>query len=143
MCQRDTRRWVSLSLDQTTKSSLIKDLHELLQSGVDVALTAPRGPPFQSFRNVVWGTLADWTDTSYVVWGTQLQDPSGQYVVWGTSFDGDYVVWGTTVVPDEPSPFAGVESTFTVSEVFAFSAVLLFGPEAGAVTLASDSLVLA
>jgi len=37
----------------------------------------------------------------------------------------------------------GVEATFTVSEVFAFASVLLFGPEAGAVTLALDSLVLA
>jgi len=36
-----------------------------------------------------------------------------------------------------------VEATFTVSEVFAFVSVLLFGPEAGAVTLALDSLVLA
>jgi putative nucleotidyltransferase with HDIG domain len=37
----------------------------------------------------------------------------------------------------------GVEASFTVSEVFAFTSVLLFGPEAGAVTLALDSLVLA
>ena len=42
----------------------------------------------------------------------------------------------TVVVP-------GVDATFTVSEVFAFASVLLFGPEAGAVTLALDSLVLA
>jgi hypothetical protein len=42
----------------------------------------------------------------------------------------------TLVVP-------GVEATFTVSEVFAFTSVLLFGPEAGAVTLALDCLVLA
>jgi putative nucleotidyltransferase with HDIG domain len=37
----------------------------------------------------------------------------------------------------------GVDARFTVSEVFAFTAVLLFGPEAGGVTLALDSLVLA
>jgi uncharacterized membrane protein len=37
----------------------------------------------------------------------------------------------TLVVP-------GVEATFTVSEVFAFTSVLLFGPENGAVTLALD-----
>src|SRR4051812_37886069 len=42
----------------------------------------------------------------------------------------------TLVVP-------GVDATFTVSEVFAFTSVLLFGPEAGAVTLVLDSLVLA
>src|ERR671918_213139 len=36
----------------------------------------------------------------------------------------------------------GVEARFTVSEVFTFTCVLLFGPEAGAVTLALDSLVL-
>jgi hypothetical protein len=34
-----------------------------------------------------------------------------------------------------------LDDSFTVSEVFAFSSVLLFGPEAGAVTLALDSLV--
>ena len=39
--------------------------------------------------------------------------------------------------------FPALEATFTVSEVFAFTSVLLFGPEAGAVTLALDSLVLA
>src|SRR4026207_2329497 len=37
----------------------------------------------------------------------------------------------------------GVEAPFPVSEVFAFTSVLLFGPEAGAVTLALDCLVLA
>ena len=36
-----------------------------------------------------------------------------------------------------------VEARFTVSEVFAFTSVLLFGPELGAATLALDSLVLA
>jgi putative nucleotidyltransferase with HDIG domain len=36
-----------------------------------------------------------------------------------------------------------LDASFTVSEVFAFTSVLLFGPEAGAVTLALDSLVLA
>jgi putative nucleotidyltransferase with HDIG domain len=36
-----------------------------------------------------------------------------------------------------------IDARFTVSEVFAFTSVLLFGPEAGAVTLALDSLVLA
>jgi len=37
----------------------------------------------------------------------------------------------------------GVEAFFTLSEVFTFTCVLLFGPEAGAVTPALDSLVLA
>ena len=36
-----------------------------------------------------------------------------------------------------------LDARFTVSEVFAFTCVLLFGPEAGSVTLALDSLVLA
>ena len=36
-----------------------------------------------------------------------------------------------------------IEARFTVSEVFAFTSVLLFGPELGAATLALDSLVLA
>ena len=34
-----------------------------------------------------------------------------------------------------------VEARFSVSEMFAFASVLLFGPEAGAVTLAIDSLI--
>lgn len=36
----------------------------------------------------------------------------------------------------------GVKAFFAVSEIFTFSCVLLFGPEAGAVTLALDALVL-
>ena len=36
-----------------------------------------------------------------------------------------------------------LEARFTVSEVFAFGSVMLFGPEAGTVTLALDGLVLA
>ena len=36
----------------------------------------------------------------------------------------------------------GVKAFFAVSEIFIFSCVLLFGPEAGAVTLALDALVL-
>ena len=35
-----------------------------------------------------------------------------------------------------------VNATFAVSEIFTFSCVLLFGPEAGTVTLAADALVL-
>ena len=35
-----------------------------------------------------------------------------------------------------------VEARFALSEMFAFTSVLLFGPETGAVTLALDSLVL-
>jgi putative nucleotidyltransferase with HDIG domain len=70
------------------------------------------------------------------------------YCVAGIASDGLPVEWGalaaltfisgriTLVIP-------GVEASFTVSEVFAFTSVLLFGPEAGAVTLALDSLVLA
>ena len=34
-----------------------------------------------------------------------------------------------------------LQARFSVSEMFAFAAVLLFGPEAGAVTLAIDSLI--
>jgi putative nucleotidyltransferase with HDIG domain len=40
-------------------------------------------------------------------------------------------------------PSVDARSTVSVSEVFAFTSVLLFGPEAGVVTLALDSLVLA
>ena len=40
-------------------------------------------------------------------------------------------------------PVPSVEASFTLSEIFAYTSVLLFGPEAGAVALALDNLVLA
>ena len=48
---------------------------------------------------VVWGNVADWSDSYYVVWGNSIQSPSGQYVVWGNSefSDSNYVVWGNSV----------------------------------------------
>lgn len=47
---------------------------------------------------VVWGNVADWSDSYYVVWGNTIQSPSGQYVVWGNSehTTGNYVVWGNS-----------------------------------------------
>jgi serine protease AprX len=51
---------------------------------------------------VVWGTVADWSNSYYVVWGTSMQNPDGEYVVWGTGdYGGEYVVWGTSVTPDK------------------------------------------
>ena len=47
---------------------------------------------------VVWGNMADWSNSYYVVWGNTMQSPSGQYVVWGNAeMEGDYVVWGNTL----------------------------------------------
>jgi len=47
---------------------------------------------------VVWGNMADWSNSYYVVWGNTMQSPSGQYVVWGNAeMEGDYVVWGNSL----------------------------------------------
>jgi len=48
---------------------------------------------------VVWGNVADWSNSYYVVWGNSIQSPSGQYVVWGNSdfTDPNYVVWGNSM----------------------------------------------
>ena len=48
---------------------------------------------------VVWGNVADWSNSYYVVWGNTIQSPSGQYVVWGNNefSDSNYVVWGNSV----------------------------------------------
>jgi hypothetical protein len=47
---------------------------------------------------VVWGNVADWSNSYYVVWGNTIQSPSGQYVVWGNNefSDSNYVVWGNS-----------------------------------------------
>lgn len=48
---------------------------------------------------VVWGNVADWSNSYYVVWGNSIQSPSGQYVVWGNNefSDSNYVVWGNSL----------------------------------------------
>ena len=46
---------------------------------------------------VVWGNVANWSDSYYVVWGNSIQTPTGEYVVWGNSeSDSTYVVWGNS-----------------------------------------------
>jgi serine protease AprX len=51
---------------------------------------------------VVWGNVADWTNSYYVVWGSAIQSPEGEYVVWGSAdYDGEYVVWGSGIVNDQ------------------------------------------
>lgn len=47
---------------------------------------------------VVWGNVADWSNSYYVVWGNTIQSPNGQYVVWGNNefSDSNYVVWGNS-----------------------------------------------
>ena len=47
---------------------------------------------------VVWGNVAEWSDSYYVVWGNNIQSPNGQYVVWGNNefSNSNYVVWGNS-----------------------------------------------
>jgi serine protease AprX len=48
---------------------------------------------------IVWGNVADWSNSYYIVWGNSIQSPSGQYIVWGnnTVTDPNYIVWGNSV----------------------------------------------
>ena len=65
-----------------------------------VGTTNPIGSAKPNY--VVWGTVADWSNSYYVVWGTAMQNSDGEYVVWGTGdYGGEYVVWGTSVTPDK------------------------------------------
>jgi serine protease AprX len=58
-----------------------------------LGLTNPLGSTGANY--VVWGNVAEWSNSYYVVWGNSMQSPNGQYVVWGNSeMEGDYVVWG-------------------------------------------------
>jgi serine protease AprX len=48
---------------------------------------------------IVWGNVADWSNSYYIVWGNSIETPSGQYIVWGNNefSDPNYIVWGNTV----------------------------------------------
>ena len=47
---------------------------------------------------LVWGNVAEWSNSYYLVWGNSIQSPSGQYLVWGNSeMEGDYLVWGNNI----------------------------------------------
>jgi serine protease AprX len=63
-------------------------------------LLGPSNPLGSTGANyLVWGNVADWSDSYYLVWGNTIQSPSGQYLVWGNneSTDANYLVWGNTV----------------------------------------------
>ena len=62
-----------------------------------VGLSNPLGSAGANY--VVWGNVADWSNSYYVVWGNSIQSPSGQYVVWGNNefSDSNYVVWGNSI----------------------------------------------
>jgi subtilisin family serine protease len=62
-----------------------------------IGLSNPLGSTGANY--VVWGNVADWSNSYYVVWGNSIQSPSGQYVVWGNNefSDSNYVVWGNSI----------------------------------------------
>jgi serine protease AprX len=47
---------------------------------------------------LVWGNVAEWSNSYYLVWGNTIETPSGQYLVWGNneSTDSNYLVWGNS-----------------------------------------------
>ena len=48
---------------------------------------------------IVWGNVAEWSNSYYIVWGNTIETPSGQYIVWGNNefSDPNYIVWGNSV----------------------------------------------
>lgn len=50
-------------------------------------------------NSLVWGQVADWSESYYIVWGNSIQSPSGEYIVWGNSeySEGNYIVWGNHI----------------------------------------------
>jgi serine protease AprX len=48
---------------------------------------------------IVWGNVAEWSDSYYIVWGNNIETPSGQYIVWGNNeySDPNYIVWGNSL----------------------------------------------
>jgi serine protease AprX len=48
---------------------------------------------------LVWGNVAEWSNSYYLVWGNSIQSPSGQYLVWGNNetTDSNYLVWGNSM----------------------------------------------
>jgi len=48
---------------------------------------------------IVWGNVAEWSNSYYIVWGNSIESPTGQYIVWGNNdvSDPNYIVWGNTV----------------------------------------------
>src|SRR3954468_10367941 len=54
-------------------------------------------------HRLIWGQVADWTQTNHLVWGDSVQNPSGQHLVWGHSehTDANHLVWGDAVQGDD------------------------------------------
>ena len=50
-------------------------------------------------HRLIWGEVADWTQSDHLVWGDSVQNPSGQHLVWGDSehTDANHLVWGDSV----------------------------------------------
>jgi serine protease AprX len=50
---------------------------------------------------IVWGSVADWSDSYYIVWGSSIESPDGEYIVWGSGdYSGEYIVWGSGIAQD-------------------------------------------
>jgi serine protease AprX len=53
-------------------------------------------------HRLIWGEVADWSQSNHLVWGDAVQNPSGQHLVWGDSehTDANHLVWGDAVLND-------------------------------------------
>jgi len=64
------------------------------------------GNPLASIaaKSLLYGQVADWTNSQTIMWGTSITDPSGQTIMWGTSYttDGTTIMWGTSMTAEDP-----------------------------------------
>jgi serine protease AprX len=64
------------------------------------------GNPLASIaaKSLLYGQVADWTNSQTIMWGTSITDPSGQTIMWGTSYttEGTTIMWGTSTTAEDP-----------------------------------------
>ena len=55
-------------------------------------------------KSLLYGQVADWTNSQTIMWGTSITDPQGQTIMWGTSYttDGTTIMWGTSMMAQDP-----------------------------------------
>jgi hypothetical protein len=65
------------------------------------------GNPLAGIRakNLLYGQVGDWTDSSVILWDDQIYDPQGQVILWDDSdnVDDNVILWDDSVLTD-PDP---------------------------------------
>ena len=64
------------------------------------------GNPLASIaaKSLLYGQVADWTNSQTIMWGSSITDPSGQTIMWGSSYttDGTTIMWGSSMSAPDP-----------------------------------------